>query len=103
MCSLRNGEGGVVELDNACERAAVLGLFDLAVLHVHDLLREIKDSAIVSNDEYGPVIADRDRGHHFHDGSTALAVEGCSRLIAQHDSRLVNQRASNGDALLLNA
>jgi hypothetical protein len=74
---------------------------DAAVAHLDHAVLKPVDAAVVCDHDHGPTRFD---GHLFdqpHDGLTGRAVESGGRLVAHQQLRRIDQRASDGDALLL--
>jgi hypothetical protein len=75
--------------------------FDPAVLHVGDLCGEIEDPVVVGDDDDRAVRFHSRFGQQLHDVMTSFSVEGGRRFVAEDEARRVDDRAGDGDPLLL--
>src|SRR5262249_35413009 len=74
---------------------------DAAVAHVDDAIAEAENAVIVRHDDDGPFRLHRDATQQLHHGLARVGVERGGRLVADQQSRFVDQRPGDGDALLL--
>jgi len=68
-----------------------------------DLVGEIEDASIMRHNDDRAVGANSCRTQQFHDCMTGPSVKGRSRLVADNQPRLVNQRSGQRDSLLFPA
>jgi hypothetical protein len=73
------------------------------IFHLVDCIKDIEGPVIVrdDNDACSPLMGYLCK--KLHDLPTSVAVEGGSRFVRQNHARLVGQRTSDGDPLLLPA
>jgi hypothetical protein len=76
---------------------------DAAVLDLEDAVGEVEDAVVVGDDDDGAVRLDRDGAQQVHDAAAGAGVERRGRLVADDQPGIVDQRAGDGDALLLPA
>src|SRR5438132_8083696 len=76
---------------------------DPPVAHVHDAVSEAKDPVVVRDDHDRPVRLHRHAAEQFHHGLARARVQGGRRLIADEQTRLMNEGPGDGHALLLTA
>jgi hypothetical protein len=78
-------------------------LHDPPVVHASDAVGVVEDPGVVSHDDDGAVGLDGVRRQELHHRFSRRVVESRGRLVAHDDARLVDQRAGEGDALLLSS
>ena len=78
-------------------------LVDLSVFDLNDTVCVVQNAVIVSHDNDGAVVFQRQPVHHFHDDPAALKVERGGGLVRQNDARLAGQGARDGYSLFLPA
>ena len=72
-----------------------------AVLDVNDAICVMKHAAVVGDDDDRAVALVRELAQHLDDLSAAFGIECGSRLVGEHDRRIVRERSRNRDALFL--
>jgi hypothetical protein len=77
------------------------GFHDPAIVHVGDGIGVMKDTGVVGDDDDSPVWMDGVFGEQFHDAFACRMVERSGWFVAQNQTRLVHEGASQSHALLL--
>ena len=76
---------------------------DLSVTDGDDAIGELGQLALVRHQHHGHTALAIERADGGHDLERGLRIEIAGRLVGQHDGRIIDQRAGDGDALLLAA
>ena len=74
-----------------------------AVLQVDDAVGDVEDAVVVGDEQHRAALLARERPHQLDDVAARLLVERRGRLVGEHELRLGDERARDGDALLLPA
>jgi hypothetical protein len=67
----------------------------------HQSIGDRQDALVVGHDHHRPPLALRHLAQGRQDAAPGRSVERGGRLVAEHDRRLVDQRARDGDPLHL--
>ena len=78
-------------------------LDDLAVVHAGDAVGVGEDAVVVGDDDHGAVRRAGDVAEEFEHDLAVLGIERGGGFVADDERRFVDQRAGDGDALLLAA
>ena len=81
----------------------LLDVVDAAVIHVGDPVAEMEDPIVMCHDHHGPIGTDRRLAEQFHDCEPRFVVEGGSRLVADQEPGLMDQRSGDRHPLHLSA
>ena len=76
---------------------------DSAIVHFRNAVGVVEHARIVGHDDHGPPRSHGVGREQVHDSLAARVVQRRRRLVTHDESRLVNERTGNGDALLLAA
>ncbi len=76
---------------------------DLSIVHVRDDVCEVKDPVVMGDDNHGAVRMHRRVGEKFHDGFARGVIQGRRWFVADDQAGFMDERAGEGDALLLAA
>ena len=68
---------------------------------MRDTVGVVEDAGVVRDDDDRPPRSNGIGRKQLHDGLAARVIERRRRLVADDESRLMNERARNRDALLL--
>src|SRR5690606_10065244 len=100
--SLR-ASSGLIAAPLSHHRRAANDVLDPPVEHFDADIRQFGDLQVVRDADDRPALLMRQGAQQFHDIGRIGAVEIAGRLVAQHQHRIVGQRARNCDALALPA
>ena len=89
--------GGVEEL-RIVDHAA-----DAAVFHLRDAVCETENAMVMRNDDHATFRGTGKVTDEFHDVPAGVLIQGRGGFIADEERRFVDERAGDGDALLLAA
>src|ERR1022692_269866 len=73
----------------------------LSVLHPHDTIRILIDSAVVRDDNDTALVGQNMVPDEFHDVATGVAIERGRRLVENQNFRTTDNGSGDGDGLLL--
>ena len=91
------------DFDPDCGRSFFLSEFDKPVPHRDDAIGIGRDVGLVCHQNDREAAAAVERDERVHDLVRRPRVEVSGRLVGEKDGRRIDQRARNGDALLLSA
>ena len=74
-----------------------------SVLHLHDPIGKFEDAAVMGDDHDAALVGENVLPHEAHDVATGLAVERGGRFVKNQNLRTADDRAGDGDTLLLAA
>ncbi len=77
------------------------GFHNPTIVHVGDGIGVMKDTGVVRDDDDSPIGMDGVFGEQFHDAFACRMVERSGWFVAQNQTRLVHEGASQSHALLL--
>ena len=78
-------------------------LDDFPIVHAGDAVGVGENPAVVSDDDDGAVWRARDLAEKFQHDLAVAGIQRGGRFVADHQRRFVDERAGDGDALLLAA
>ena len=78
-------------------------LDDLAIVHAGDAVGIGEDTVVVGDDDHGALRRAGDIAEEFEHDFAIVRVESGGGFVADDERRFVNQRAGDGDTLLLAA
>ena len=90
----------VQEVGSGCLHADI---DDLAIVHAGDAVGVGKDAVVVGDDDHGAVGGACDIAEKFEYDFAVLGIEGGGGFVADDEWGFVDERACDGDALLLTA
>ena len=75
----------------------------MPVVHAGECVGKFKNTAVVRDDDHGPIAFDGDGAEQFEDRVAGFGIEGGGWFVADSSVRMVNECAGDGHALLLAA
>jgi hypothetical protein len=73
------------------------------VFHGEDAVGEVENTVIMGDNDDGAVFGQSDFAQQVHHPAAGLGIKRGGRLVTDDQPRIVDQRAGDGDALLLPA